>query len=141
MGVDADRDGFRPAPDALLAEDLLALHAHARHEHTRMWPKKWMGLGIAAETANGNSNANARGRTTGRICAAKAASYQGCVVRGVAVLPTPWRPALPFGSLLSPTPPAIVGGLVVEQVPDIGLREAVELAAIHWDGDGGLHLA
>jgi len=74
LGVRTERGGFRPATDAFLAEDLLALHAHAGHERPRMGRKDWAGFAIAAETASGNRSANARGQTTDRIRVAIAAS-------------------------------------------------------------------
>jgi hypothetical protein len=51
FGVE-EGDSLRPASHALLAEDLLALHAHAGHEHTRMSRKNWVKLGFVAKTAN-----------------------------------------------------------------------------------------
>jgi hypothetical protein len=74
MSVGVNGDGLHSASHALLAENLLALHAHAGQERPRMVPKNWVGLGIAAETANGSGSVNAREQTTVTIRAAIAAS-------------------------------------------------------------------
>lgn len=70
--VGVDGDSLRPAADALLAEDFLALHAHTGHERPRMGRTNRVGLAIAAETTNGSENA--RGQTTATIRVAIAAS-------------------------------------------------------------------
>lgn len=74
LTVGMERGSFCPAPKALLAENLLALHADANHAHTRIVPKKWAGLGIAAETANGSESVDASERTAVTIRVAIAAS-------------------------------------------------------------------
>jgi hypothetical protein len=94
MRVGVDRGSLRPATDALLAEDLLALHAHTGHERPRIGRKNGVGLAIAAETANGNAS----GRTTDTIRLAMQPPIKVALVRGVTVLVTPRRPAY-FNSL------------------------------------------
>jgi len=62
LSVGINWGSFRPALYTFLAEDVLALHAYTCHERPRMGRKNWVGLVIAAETANGNRSANARGQ-------------------------------------------------------------------------------
>ena len=74
MTVGMERDSFRSAPNALLAEDFLALHADASHAHRRVVPKNWVGLAIAGEVPNENRSVNASEQTTVTIRVAIAAS-------------------------------------------------------------------
>ncbi len=74
LTVGMDRGSFRSAPNALLAENLLALDADASHAHPRSMPKNWVGFAIATETAHGNGSVEARGQATVTIRAAIAAS-------------------------------------------------------------------
>jgi len=74
LRVGLERGSFRSAPNAFLAEEFVALHAHTGHDCPQMSRKNWVGLAIAAKTANGNGGVNARGRTTDRISVAIAAS-------------------------------------------------------------------
>jgi len=61
LSVGVDGDSLRPASHALLAENLLALHAETGHEHPRAARKNWVRLAIDAEIANENGSVNARG--------------------------------------------------------------------------------
>jgi hypothetical protein len=74
MSVGVNGDGLHSASHALLAENLLALHAHAGQERPRMAPKNWVGLAIAGEVPNENRSLNAGEQTTVTIRAAIAAS-------------------------------------------------------------------
>ena len=63
------------------------------------------------------------------------------LVRGVAVLVTPWRPAyLPLRFLFPPTSLAVMGSLVAKQLFNVVLREAVKFAAVHRHSNGWLDL-
>ena len=98
MTVGINWGSFRPASHALLAEDVLALHAHTRHERPRMGRKNWVGFAIAAETANGDRSANASVQTTDTIRIAMQPPIKVAVVRDDSVLIAPGRPGY-FNSL------------------------------------------
>ena len=94
MTVRIERYRFRPASDAFLAKDLLALCADSGHERPRKVGRNWVELASAAETANGNGRVNARKRTADTIRIAMQPPKQVAVVRDDSVLQASGRPAL-----------------------------------------------
>ncbi len=93
LSIGINWGSFRPALNALLAEDVLALHAHTGHERPRMGRKKRVGLAIAGEVPNERRSVDESEQTTVTIRLAIAASKQVASVRGVTVLSAPRRPA------------------------------------------------
>ena len=72
----------RPAADALLADDSLALGADTGHPRLRIERMNRMMPTTPVEIARTNRTLNARGRTADRIREAMAASNTGCCGQG-----------------------------------------------------------